>query len=292
VNKAAPGLALFAPAPGRLLPPRLFNTPTAEILPSLNVHMGSGWTFGFSGEESSNRWVMSIGLGGVSEVLLATQRIDHITVPKSNPLAGLRLKLPVRWMGETAADHLMLAANVAATRDQSFSAPAGFQAEGGTVLRSLEYDYRETTVGVVGTWSWERLRLHGALHASDLRTENARYDRGDGVVEVADSKSIRPAFGLGLDYRVNPKTYFLAEVRTAPKLVFSADRAHFDLEGVPEYAAGIRYFFARPVALDALVAANGEAEGPADLEMGLGLNILFGLPAGRADRPGAGAPGS
>ncbi len=266
-----------------LLPTRLFNTPTAEILPSLNVHLGSGWTFGFSGEESRNRWVMSVGLGGVSEVILASQRIDHIMVPKSNALAGFRLKLPVGWMGDAVSKHLMLAANIASTRDNEFSAPSGFPATNGVSVSSLKYDYRETTVGVVSTWKGGPLRLHGAVHITDLRTENAHYALDDQVFEIDDSKNIRPTFGFGIDYRINRQTFFMAEARSIPKVTFSTDQDRFDLKSTPEYAAGVRFFPAPPIALDALVSMDGETEGPADVEIGIGLGLLFGLPGSDED---------
>lgn len=266
-----------------ILPPRLFHTPTAEILPSLHVHMGSGWTFGLSGEGSRNRWVMSVGLGGISEVILASQRIEHITAPESNALAGFRLKLPVSWMGDAVSRHLMLAANVAATRDNHFSAPTGFPADEGPSVSSLSYDYRETTVGIVGTWKTGHLRLHGAAHLSDLRTDNAVYEMAGQKSTVDNSKNIRPTFGFGLDYKVNSQTYFLAEVRSLPRISFSADPDRFELKSRPEYSAGVRFYPVRPIALDALVSIDGEAEGPADMEIGVGLGFLFGLPGSRQE---------
>ena len=50
------------------LPPRLFDSPTGDILPSLAIHAGAGLGFGFSDEqERTRRWVVSFGLGGAGE---------------------------------------------------------------------------------------------------------------------------------------------------------------------------------------------------------------------------------
>ena len=105
-----------------LLPPRLFDSPTGDILPSLAIHAGAGLGFGFSDEqERTRRWVVSFGLGGAGEAVMASSNITHLAAPESQPLLGLRLRVPVRWAGAHAEEHIKMAFNVAATGDNTFS---------------------------------------------------------------------------------------------------------------------------------------------------------------------------
>ncbi len=271
------GLPLFKAPEELLLPTRLIESPTGEILPSLHFAAGSGSDFGLSNQNRTGRWVVSFGLGGVAEVMVASHRIVHVSVPESDALAGFRMKLPVRWMGSDVGDHLSLAVNVAATTDGKSSSSSAITRYRGQNATSLMYDYRETTIGVAGTWRAGRARFHGLLHATDLRVENMLVHRNTDVVQAGDQRKTYPSIGLGFDYRVNPQTYFLSELRTVPKLTFQDETAGIRVGGKTEFATGVRFFLGRAVSLDAIVSIDEDALGIADTHIGLGANLLFGV---------------
>ena len=261
---------------GVLLPPRLFDSPTGDILPSLGVHAGGGLAFGFSDQhERTERWVLSFGLGGAGEAVIASSNIIHIAVPESQPLLGLRLRVPVAWVGDNVREHLTMAFNVAATGDNTFKTTQPFFALDDRQVNLLRYKHRETTMGVAGTWKLGRTRLHGIVHWTDLRFEDVQYEAGAGLQAGLNEKDVHTSFGLGLDFEANAKTYFLAELRTAPQLDFIADDGKIEVASQTEYTMGLRFFLDPVLALDANVNIDDEALGLADMEIGFGVHLIL-----------------
>ncbi len=262
---------------GILLPPRLFDSPTGDILPSLGMHAGGGTAFGFSDEsERTERWVVSFGLGGAGEAMIASSNIIHIAVPESQPLLGLRLRVPVGWAGDRVAEHLHVAFNAAATGDRDFTTTNPFFALDDQEVLDLRYKHRETTVGVAGTWKWDRARVHGIVHWTDLRFQdvNFRTEQAARVMGV-NEKDVHTSFGVGFDYRANPKTFFLAELRTAPQINFIANPGKVEVASQTEYTMGLRFFLDPVIALDANVNIDDEALGLADMEIGFGVHLVL-----------------
>jgi hypothetical protein len=257
-----------------VFPPRLFSFPTGEILPSLAAHASSGWTFGFSDEKRASRWALSAGLGGIGEITLTSATITHIADPESDALAGFRIKIPTTWLGDKAGEQLFVALNLAATGQNSFSS-GNFIATDGAAVEYLTYRYHETTLGTAVTWKHDKVRLHGLLHVTDFRADHLTY-RADHVNQGGgEQKLVYPNFGAGVEYEANPKTHLLWEIRTIPEVMFSgpsSDRLRITNQW--QTTAGLRFFPAPLLGMDAFVGVDEDAKGLADLDIGFGLHFV------------------
>ncbi len=267
-----------AKAKKTVFPPRLFDSPSGTILPSRVLHVGSGWIFGFSDDEGAHRWALSFGLGGLGEALITSSRILHHTDAETHALAGFRMRLPVGIVSGGLENTLGLALNIAATDENDFHNKQAFAASDGVTLHSLSYKYRETTVGLAGTWHGIKTRVHAILHVTDLRAENIHYyaTAPEDVNTGPDQKEVYTSFGVGIDHMARSNTLLLAELRTAPQVSFRAAGAQLTVEHRLEGAAGVRFFPDPHFGLDAVISADEESSGLADLGIGFGLHLMLG----------------
>ena len=259
-----------------VFPPRLLDLPTGAILPSLAVHAHRGWAFGLSDHEEAHRWAFSFGLGGVSEAIVSSSRIIHIAEPQSNALGGFRVRLPVRWLGDEAAGRLKAALNLATTAENGFHSPGTAASSDGTSISNLSYNHRETTLGLSASWNASPVRLHGTVHATDMRAENLQYwNSASSKVTIADRQITSLNFGIGLDYDAREDTRLMAEIRTAPHISLAADTGELSVKPRVEGAVGLRFFPIRALGLDAQVSVDEDASGLADLEIGAGMHLML-----------------
>jgi len=257
-----------------LFPPMMFSIPTGEILPSLAAHAASGWTFGFSDEKRASRWALSAGLGGVGEVTLTSATVTHITDPESDALAGFRVRVPTAWLGGKAGERLSAAWNLAATGENDYGS-GSFTASDGTPVDQLSYRYRETTTGMAVTYRFERVKLHGLLHATDFRATNLNYASPGSQVLGADQKIVYANFGLGFEYAADAKTHLLWEVRTEPQVRFTGpSTGKLTVSNKWQTTAGIRFFPVPLLGLDAFVGVDEGASGLADADIGFALHFV------------------
>lgn len=262
-------------------PPRVINSPTGTILPSMVLHLSAGGSFGLSDREGSGGFLISFGLGGIGEAMVSSSRILHISGSKTNALAGFRVKLPVGLLGPRVSKQLALALNVAASNEIDFYASGDYAspADDGPIehIEYLDYTHRETTLGVAATWTQGKARLHAALHGTDLRTENISYMTLESSYHTGpDQRDTYTTVGLGFDYAANDRTQLLAEVRTVPRIMLRPSDGDLRVEQITVYATGLRFYPLPLVGLDATLAVDEEAVGLADLDIGFALHLTFG----------------
>ena len=70
-----------------IYPPRVINSPTGTILPSMVLHLSAGGSFGLSDREGTGGFLISFGLGGIGEAMVSSSRILHISGSRTNALA-------------------------------------------------------------------------------------------------------------------------------------------------------------------------------------------------------------
>ncbi|MBM3318762.1 MAG: zinc ribbon domain-containing protein, partial [Candidatus Eisenbacteria bacterium] len=257
--------------------PRVITSPTGAILPSLALHLSTGWSFGFSDRKHSGGWLFSFGLGGVGEAMITSSRILHILEAQSNALAGFRVHMPVGLLDRRLAERLAVALNVAATASNNYDLRSAFTAEDGATVQWLDYDHRETTLGLAATWTHARLRLHAAAHGTDLRTENITYAIGTtGQSAPGRQRDTYATIGIGLDYALDERTRVIGELRTVPRISFRAAEEDLRVGTLTEYAAGLRFYPVPLLGLDATLSVDEEALGLADMEIGFGVHLTLG----------------
>jgi hypothetical protein len=237
--------------------------------------VNGGGSFGFSEGGGSGGWLVSFGLGGIGEAMVSTTRVLHFSDAESRTFVGFRVGLPVRLIRADLADHLALALNVAATGDDSYYASGTRPASDGGTVSNLGYDHRETTVGLAGTLRWPSLRLHGALHTTDLRTKNIFYSNPPGMPHATQQRAIFFTAGAGFDFALNPRTYLVGELHTTPRTAFRLSDAHILVDNLAVYATGLRFYPTSKIGMDAIVSVDEEAVGLADVELGLGLHLTL-----------------
>jgi len=271
------GLAEFLRERQLVLPPRVITSPTGTILPSMTLHVGGGWAFGFSEREHSGGWLVSFGLGGVGEAMIASARILHALDMESHALAGFRVGLPVSLIDRGLSKKLAVALNVAATGENDYYADGVVPAGAGSTVRMLTYDHRETTLGIAATWRAGRLGLHGALHGTDLRTTNVSYStEGSGYGSLDEQRITYTTLGLGFDFNIDERIFAMAEVHSVPRISLAQAEGELRAGTLTEYAAGLRFYPTPVLGLDATAAVDEEAVGLADVEIGFGLHFTIG----------------
>jgi hypothetical protein len=281
VRRRSKDLASFSKERMLVYPPRVIDSPTGTILPSMVLHLSAGGSFGLSDKEGNGGFLISFGLGGVGEAMVSSSRILHISGSKTNALAGFRVKLPVGLLGPRVSKQLALALNVAASNEIDYFASGDYAApsDGGPVehVESIDYTHRETTLGIAATWTQGKARLHAALHGTDLRTENISYWTQESAYHTGpNQRDTYTTVGLGFDYAANERTQLLAEVRTVPRIVLNASDGDLRVEQITVYATGLRFYPLPLFGLDATLAVDDEAVGLADLDIGFGLHLTFG----------------
>jgi len=262
---------------GRMLiqPPRLITSPTGTILPSMTLHISGGWAFGLSERQSTGGWLLSFGLGGVGEAMVSSSRILHALDMQSHALAGFRVGLPIGLINHRLKERLAVALNIAATGENDYTGNGAIPAGEGRTVSSLGYDHRETTLGIAATLQEGRLRLHGALHGTDLRAKGIYYSGDLGYGSLGKERETYETIGLGFDYSIDERTRALFELRTLPRISFWEEKKDLRVETLTEYAAGLRFYPVPILGLDATVAIDEEAVGLADLEIGFGFHVTL-----------------
>lgn len=257
-----------------ILPPQVFEAPTGDILPSLTLHLSGGVAFGFSDDRQSETGVLRFGLGGIAEALVSTSNIVHIVDVRSSALLGFRLGVPTALRPRAGKDRLRAALNFAASDDHRISDLGTFTATDGVVVNSLLYTYRETTAGLAATWRQDRARYHAAIHATDLRATNVSY-AAVGPRTGRNQRTVHTSFAVAFDYAVNPRTWFLAEMSSVPRIGFRGRTGDLHVASLLQYGLGVRFFPDPLLALDSSLHIDEEAVGLGDVRIGFGIHVLL-----------------
>lgn len=277
----SPGVSASRSGPGVrlrpreiILPPQVFETPTGDILPSLTLHLSGGVAFGFSDDRQSETGVLRFGLGGIAEALVSTSNIVHIVDVRSSALLGFRLGVPTAIRERAGKGRLRAAFNFAASDDHKVSDLGRFTASDGVIVSFLYYTYRETTAGVAATWKLDRARYHAAIHATDLRATNITYAAGN-TQTGRNQRSVHTSFAAALDYAVNPRTWFMAEMSSRPRIEFRGRTGDLHLASLVQYGLGVRFFPDPLLALDSSLHIDDDAVGLGDVRIGFGLHVML-----------------
>jgi hypothetical protein len=260
-----------------VFPPRVLVSPTGTILPSMVLHVSAGGSFGLSENSSSGGFLISFGLGGVGEAMVSSSRILHVSGSKTNALAGFRVKLPVSTLSPKLAEHLAMALNIAASDDNDYDASGAYATSDEVTVSGLYYTHRETTLGMSATWKLNRVRIHGAIHATDLRSKDIAYYRPEQEYQtLPNQRDTYTTLGLGVDYAVNDRTQLLAEVHSLPRIALRLNNGDLFVQELTEYMAGLRFYMIAPIGIDVTLAIDEEAVGLADLDIGFAFHLTLG----------------
>jgi hypothetical protein len=268
----------------------VFDAPTGDIMPSLTLHVSGGLSFGFSDNRQSENGVLRFGLGDLAEALVSTSNIMHIVDVRSSALLGFRLRVPTSIHTPAGKERLRAAFNLAASDDHRLSNNGAFTSTDGLFVRSLSYTYRETTAGVALTWVQDRARSHAAVHATDLRATEVSYSVGNSTEGGRNQREVHTSFAAGFDYAANPRTWFLAELTSSPRVEFEARTGELQVESRIQYGLGVRFFPDPLLALDSSLHVDDKAVGLGDVRIGFGMHLILNPRALDVQNPAAATP--
>jgi len=231
-------------------PSRLFASPTAEVMHSLDILLSGGGTFGTS-EERYFLGLITIGFGDIAEISFTTGSVINELMNRSTimPASIVKVKLwPEQGFLPACAWY------VEKTR---------WNIEGNYYTRySFLYLSLSKTLGF--------LHLHGGVKATDLR---AKY--GEEGQEVKRSFA-GPFFGIEID--ANPRTKMIFETTIFEKVNYGEGGIRErDLSVVRGYMAGFRFFLTNWISIDGMVLYRDDFKGIADALIRTGINLAIPL---------------
>lgn len=262
---------------------RIFATPTAEVLKSLDLNFILGGSFGFE-ENTSFLGNVAFGLGNFADIEINTSSLLGTLALSSSNISTIALKgriingnakLPSVAIGLRASnDWDKNKLNESGVRTAS---PDLFR-EG---LRGLDYEARMTTAFTVASKEVnDNLCLHGGLGITDLRYRNAQtviwIEPGYRTYQQVGvkRKNLVSVFG-GIVYTINDRTQFMIEVQNMP--YFDVNLKDGSL--VPRQrglAVGeVRFAISKTLLLDTGIRYQSNFKGLADAQIRLSLSFFF-----------------
>jgi hypothetical protein len=243
---------------------RLFTSPTAEVLGSLDGNLSGGKAFsaerehGFIGRAS-------LGLGGVAEVEFSTSSALDVLrgTEASFPTSAFKMRvLAERGMRPAVAWMLR-----GTTSWQDIDGPAG-----------AVYDTRLVRMHVIGTKHFGTLSVSLGLGWADVRAKDparsAEYRRWEGELK----RNLFCPFG-GFSVQVNPRTFVMGDVEVLPEYNFSEELTESTemIQAGWSATSGVRFYLTRWMATDVGVGYRSRYSGLADATIKAGVNVLVPL---------------
>ena len=267
---------------GPIDPRRLFVIPTAEVLNSLDVNLGGGYSFGVKQEETRPFLAhMRMGLGGVSEVEVSTLGIINQLSEGSGYIPTFAFKLKLFSEGKWRP------AFAGSLRSSLWHVE---EISGVPFYGTVNYEKRLSTLYFVASKTFQDVSVHFGLSLNDLRIRTRDTATGTPIspdqAEIDSSgkdyynKNIFGPF-LGIQIKINPKTSLMMEVEQIAAYEFdetnpfvTEDNISVEWMGI----AGVRFFFFDWLAVDAGVEYRSDYNGIGDAHIQTGLNITVSLP--------------
>lgn len=263
---------------------RIFATPTADVLKSLDLNIVLGGAFGFE-ESSSFLGNIALGLGGFADIEVNTGSLLGTLAMQNHNISTIALKGKI-YKG--SQNYPVIAIGLRASNDWDRTKiyesdirvfEPNLYGEG---LRNVDYEARLTTAFIAfSKKTSDELSLHAGGGISDLRYRNVRlgwnqYEyTNNGAI---NKKQLGYAFG-GFIYTVNERTQFMFEAQTMP--YFNVNTK--DKTIVPKQrglmVGGIRFAVSKVLLFDTGIRYQNNYKGLADMQIRLSLSFFISIPS-------------
>jgi len=276
-------------------PSRLFSVPMADVLRSAEVCVSGGSSFGM---ESSSALIqnLSIGLGGIAEAEISTTGLTNEMTGESESFAMSSFK--VNLIPERFQRYGFLPNIVAQLKSSSWksienesgairSIYTSASSYAGENLVSLGVQERFSVLVLIIGKRWSFAGFQAGICATDIRLKNGRRwywvtDPMDpaaaygGVhsAEIPEKQKNTLAPIGGIEIQANDKTKIMAEIQSVPIFDFDVRRQDVVISTAWLGVAGIRFFIADWLTLDAGVKIQSNDRGIADAEIRIGGNCV------------------
>jgi hypothetical protein len=273
-------------------PSRLFSVPMADVLRSAEVCVSGGSSFGL---ESKSALIqnLSIGLGGIAEAEISTTGLTNELTGESESFAMSSFKVNLipeslqrcRFLPNVVAQ--LKSSSWKSIQNESGSIRAAYteaSSYSGENLMSLGIQERFSVLYLIIGKRWSFAGFQAGVCATDIRLKNGRrwYWIGDpldpgGVYssEIPEKqKNTWTPIG-GIEIKANDKTKIMAEIQSVPVFDFDVRSQNVVISKAWLGVAGIRFFIADWLTLDAGVKYQSNDKGIADAEIRIGGNCVI-----------------
>jgi len=243
-------------------PNRVFSTPTANVLNSLDVLLSGGSVVGLE-EERYFLGNIYAGFGNLMELEVSTSNFVDALKKKSATLPASSFKMT--FLPSNSAFGLSMLVKKTLWNERT--------------LDTYKYYTRFSDVFVILGYRKEFFSLNVGFNLHDMRIKTYSYTTGEMSDEI--KKEEYGVFG-NLLIRANEKTYAMIEFTPASRVSFPSEGSISpdDIEQVYAVTLGGRYFFTYFFSLDAGVLYRSDFRGPADAVINVILNLA--VPLGKA----------
>lgn len=264
---------------------RIFATPTADVLKSLDLNIILGGAFGFE-ESSAFLGNVALGLGGIADIEVNTGSLLGALANVNQNIPTITLKGKI-FKGTGNYPAIAIGLRSSNDWDRTKIYESGIRASEPELynegLRNLDYEARITTAFVAFSKNAnENLSLHAGGGISDLRYRNVRLGWSFQYEYISDDvikkKQLGYVFG-GLIFTINERTQLMFEAQTMP--YFSVNTKNKTI--VPKQrglmVAGIRSAVSKVLLFDTGIRYQSNYKGIADTQIRLSLSIFISLPS-------------
>lgn len=263
---------------------KIFATPTADVLKSLDLNIILGGAFGFE-ESSAFLGNIALGLGGVADVEVNTGSLLGALANVNQNIPTITLKGKI-YTGAENYPAIAIGLRSSNDWDRTRIYESGIRASEPNLyeegLRNVDYEARITTAFVAFSKNVnENLSLHAGGGISDLRYRNVRlgwylYDYTSN--NEINKKQLGYAFG-GFIYTINERAQFMFEAQTMPYFNVSTK----DRTIIPKQrglmVAGIRSAVSKVLLFDTGIRYQSNYKGLADTQIRLSLSFFISIPS-------------
>ncbi|MFH1852709.1 MAG: hypothetical protein ABIA75_10220 [Candidatus Neomarinimicrobiota bacterium] len=263
----------------RVMPPRLFTVPTADVLGSLDISLVGGGAFGVAIGRSFLGTV-GIGLGDLAEIEFST--VDLVNNISSGatvfPTSAFKLVLipeKVRYLPKITVAFRSSSNWQNVYSDESvLKADADLCASG---VSQIGYDTRFTTMHAVASQRLRGSGWHAGVSLTDVRVKElaVNYYIEDSVLDPNEKQVNLPGLFFGFDIESNPQTTLMFEAKTVSSYQYNVDTQIIDVINAYMAVGGVRFFFTPWFSTDTGVWYHSSFRGIADLQIKIGVNLFI-----------------
>ncbi len=268
---------------------RIFATPTADVLKSLDLNIILGGAFGFE-ESSGFLGNVALGLGGIADIEVNTGSLLGALANVNQNIPTITLKGKF-YKGTGNFPAIAIGLRSSNDWDRTKIYESGIRASEPDLyyegLRNVDYEARITTAFIAFSKNAnENLSLHAGGGISDLRYRNVRLGWASPSMDSHSSfshgeiqkKQLGYVFG-GLIYTINERTQLMFEAQTMPYFNVNVKNKTIVPKQRGLMVAGIRSAVSKVLLFDTGIRYQSNYKGIADTQIRLSLSFFISLPS-------------
>jgi hypothetical protein len=259
---------------------RLFLIPNAKVLPSMQVNLTLGGTYGTM-NKGEYLGIAGVGLGNVAELEVSTWRLVSNLFNGTTALGttSLKVQLLKAMEGTNLPDVNMTFRSNPSWADIEYS---GGDLSGDVAQEVSEIRFQMHLASLFLAFSeklFKDVTMHAGVSLTDVRTRSgsALYWDQASYTEIPNTQKNLVSGFIGFERQVNPKTILMVEASGNPRFNFNTETGKIEIDQVALVIAGVRFYFTERISTDAGVKYRTDYAGIADAEISVGLNFGFNL---------------